>query len=360
MNRRIGSRTPAARANPRTARRSVDAVAARRANDAAMPVFLRPWLQAALAALVMLGGAATSRAESYPGKPIRWIVPFPAGGPADILSRLIAERLAGPLGQPVIIDNRAGASGIIGTEIGVHAPPDGYTLIYGIASTITTNQFVIKMTFDPAKDLMPVSLLTRGFLLLVVRPDFPAQTLKAFLDLARHQSGTLTYGSWGNGSATHLAMELLKRRAGVELNHIPYKGTAPVLTDLMASQLDTSFETTNPALNYVRTGKIRAIAMSGAQRADVLPDVPAIAELFPGYEVPTWGAVFAPLNTPPAIVDRLSREIAGIMQQPDVQAKFRDLGSDPVGSTPAELAERIQHDVAQWSRVISDAGITAD
>jgi tripartite-type tricarboxylate transporter receptor subunit TctC len=325
-----------------------------------MRTLLRPWLPAILAVLVVLCGGTPARADSYPSKPIRWIVPFPAGGPADILSRLLAERLAGPLGQPVIVDNRAGASGIIGTEIGVHAPPDGYTLIYGIASTITTNQLVIKMTFDPATELMPVSLLTRGFLLLVVRPDFPAQTLPEFLALAHRAPGTLNYGSWGNGSATHLAMELFKRRAGIELNHIPYKGSAPVLSDLMASQLDTSFETTNPALNYVRAGKIRAIAMSGAERATVLPDVPAIAELFSGYEVPTWGAVLAPLNTPTGIVDRLSREIAGIMKQPDVQAKFRDLGSEPVGSTPAELGERIQHDVAQWSRVIHDAGITAD
>jgi tripartite-type tricarboxylate transporter receptor subunit TctC len=321
---------------------------------------LRLGLPVAAAVLAVSGNPAAARAEHYPSKPIRWIVPFPAGGPADILSRLIAERLAEPLGQPVVVDNRAGASGVIGTEIGVRAPPDGYTLIYGIASTITTNQFVLKMSYDPARDLMPVSLLTRGFLVLVVRPDFPARTFDAFLALARAEPGKLNYGSWGSGSATHLAMELFKRRAGIDVTHVPYKGTAPVLTDLMSSQLDIAFETTNPALNYVRADKIRAIAMSGAERADVLPDLPAIAERFPGYEVPTWGAVLAPLGTPPEIVDRLSREIAGIMRQPDVQTKFRDLGSEPVGSTPAELGERIARDVAQWRRVIREAGITAD
>jgi tripartite-type tricarboxylate transporter receptor subunit TctC len=260
----------------------------------------------------------------------------------------------------VVVDNRAGASGIIGTEIGVRAPPDGYTLIYGIASTITTNQFVIRMGFDPATELAPVSLLTRGFLLLVVRPDFPALSLADFVALARAQPGKLNYGSWGNGSATHLAMELFKRRAAIDLSHIPYKGTAPVLTDLMSSQLDVAFETTNPALNHVRAGKIRAIAMTAAERARVLPDAPAIAEAFPGFEVPTWGAVLAPLGTPPAIIARVSGEIARIMRQPDVQARFIDLGSEPVGSTPDELAALIRRDVALWSRVIKEAGITAD
>jgi tripartite-type tricarboxylate transporter receptor subunit TctC len=321
---------------------------------------MRLFIRICLAIFAVAVASSSARAETWPSKPIRWIVPFPAGGPADILSRLIAERLAAPLGQPVVVDNRAGASGIIGTEIGVRAPPDGYTLMYGIASTITTNQFVVKMSYDPAKELLPISLLTRGFLLLVVRPDFPAQNFQEFVALARAEPGRLNYGSWGSGSTPHLAMELFKRRAGLDLSHIPYKGSAPVLTDLMSSQLDITFETTNPALNYVRGGKIRAIAMSGAQRAEALPDLPAIAETFPGYEVPTWGAVFAPLGTPAEIIDRLSREIAGIMKQPDVQAKFRDLGSDPVGSTPAELAQRVERDVATWSRVIREAGIQAD
>jgi tripartite-type tricarboxylate transporter receptor subunit TctC len=310
--------------------------------------------------LIALAGAADARAEAWPTKPIRWIVPFPAAGPADILSRLLADRLAAPLGQQVVVDNRPGASGVIGTELGVRAPPDGYTFLYGIASTITTNQFVLKLSYDPATDLAPVSLLTRGFLLLAVRPDLPARSLAEFVALAKARPGSLNYGSWGSGSATHLAMELFKRRAGLEISHIPYKGSAPVLADLMASQLDVTFETTNPALNFVRDGRIRAIAMSGAQRAPVLPDLPAIAELYPGFEVPTWGAVLAPLGTPPAIIERMSREIGRVMQDPVVQAKFRDLGSDPVGSPPDVLATRIARDVETWRKVIKDAGITAE
>jgi tripartite-type tricarboxylate transporter receptor subunit TctC len=319
------------------------------------------WFRCVLiATIACIAFGPDAQAQAWPSKPIRWIVPFPAGGPADILSRVLAERLTEPLGQPVIVDNRSGASGIIGTEMGVRATPDGYTFIYGIASTITTNQLVIKMSFDPAKDLLPVSLLTRGFFLLVVRPDLPAQTLAEFVALARAQPGKLNYGSWGNGSGTHLAMELFKRAAGVDIAHVPYKGSAPVLNDLMANQLDVTFETTNPALTMVRGGKIRAVGMSAPQRNAALPDTPAIAEMFPGFEVPTWGAVLAPLNTPPEIIERMSREIGRVMQAPEVQTKFRDLGSDPVGSPPAVLADRIERDVAMWRKVIEETGIKAD
>ncbi len=316
--------------------------------------------RALIATLACIAPWAQAGAEAWPQKPIRWIVPFPAGGPADILSRVLAERLAEPLGQTVVVDNRAGASGIIGTEMGVRAAPDGYTFIYGIASTITTNQLVVKMTYDPATELLPVSLLTRGFFVLVVRPDLPAQSLQDFVALAKAQPGKLNYGSWGNGSGTHLAMELFKRRAALDITHVPYKGTAPVLNDLMSNQLDVTFETTNPAVNFVRGGKIRAVGMTALQRAPALPDVAAIAELYPGFEVPTWGAVLAPLNTPPEIVARMSREIGKVMQAPDVQTKFRDLGSDPVGSPPEVLADRIARDVAMWRKVIEETGIKAD
>jgi tripartite-type tricarboxylate transporter receptor subunit TctC len=322
-----------------------------------MHVWVRRTLIATLACIALWTDA---HAETWPSKPIRWIVPFPAGGPADILSRVLAERLAEPLGQAVVVDNRAGASGIIGTEMGVRAAPDGYTFIYGIASTITTNQLVVTMTYDPAKELLPVSLLTRGFFLLVVRPDLPARTLQDFIALAKAQPGKLNYGSWGNGSGTHLAMELFKRRVGVDITHVPYKGSAPVLNDLMSNQLDVTFETTNPAVNFVRAGKIRAIAMSAPERNAALPDLPAIAELYPGFEVPTWGAVLAPLGTPREIVDRMSREIGKVMQAQDVQAKFRDLGSEPVGSPPNVLAERIARDTAMWRKVIEETGIKAD
>jgi len=320
---------------------------------------LTRWGLVVLAAATLLG-AAPAGAQAYPTRPIRWIVPFPAGGPADILARLVGERLADAFGQPVFIDNRAGASGVIGTELGVKAPPDGYTVVTGIASSITTNPLFLKMDFDPARDLAPVSLLTRGYLLLVVRPDLPAASLTELVALARAQPGKLSYGSWGNGSATHLAMALLKRRAGLDLTHIPYKGSAPVLGDLMAGQIDVAFETTNPALNHVRAGKLRALAVSAPARAAALPELPAIAESFPGFAVATWGAVFAPLGTPAPIIDRLSGAMARIMTDPSIQARFIDLGSEPVGSTPDELARTVEHDAALWRQVVKDAGITAD
>ena len=312
-----------------------------------------------MAALVQACPVA-AQSQAYPNKPLRWIVPFPPGGPADILARIVAERLAENLGQQVLIDNRAGASGIIGTEIAVRAPPDGYTIVTGIASTITTNQLLNKMNYDPVKDLAPVSLLTRGFLVLMVRPSFPAKSLQEFVEQARAQPGKLNYASWGNGSATHLAMELFKRRTGVEMNHVPYKGTAPVLNDLMGGQIDVTFETTNPTIQYIRAGRLRPIAVSGASRSPFVPDVPAIAELFPGFRVATWGAVLAPAATPKEIIARLSSEFAKVIKTPAMQARMSELGSEPVASTPEELAQLIQQDFELWSKVIKDTGIKAD
>jgi tripartite-type tricarboxylate transporter receptor subunit TctC len=314
----------------------------------------------ALTAAVAAACPVAAQSQAYPHKPLRWIVPFPPGGPADILARIVAERLAENLGQQVLIDNRAGASGIIGTEIAVNAPPDGYTLVTGIASTITTNQLLNKMNYDPVKDLAPVSLLTRGFLVLVVRPAFPAKTLPEFVEQARAQPGKLNYASWGNGSATHLAMELFKRRTGVELNHVPYKGTAPVLNDLMGGQIDVTFETTNPTIQYIRAGRIRPIGVSAPSRSPFLPEVPAIAETFPGFRVASWGAVLAPVATPKEIVARLSGEFAKIIRNPAMQARLRELGSEPVSSTPEELAQLIREDFELWSKVIKDTGIKAD
>jgi tripartite-type tricarboxylate transporter receptor subunit TctC len=300
---------------------------------------------------------AVVHAQDFPSKPMRWIVPFPAGGPADILSRLVADRFSENVGQRVLIDNRVGASGIIGTEIAVKAPPDGYTLVWGIASTITINQFLNRMNYDPAKDLAPVSLVNRGHFLLIVRAGFPASGFQEFVELARSRTQRLTYGSWGPGSGTHLAMALLERRLKSDLTHVPYKGTAPVLNDLLGGHLDVAFETTNPAIHHIRAGKLRAIGVSAPARKDFLPDVPAIAEVFPGFEVATWGAFLAPATTPKPILAKLSQEIARVVKTPAINARMADLGTEPVGSTPEELAQRIRQDVALWSKVIQELGL---
>jgi len=307
-----------------------------------------------------LGIAASAHAAlaqpEYPNKPLRWIVPFPAGGPADILARIVAERLSEGLRQPIVIDNRAGASGIIGTEVPVRSPADGYTLVWGITSTIATNQFLNKMDYDPAKDLTPVSMVNRGFFVLIVRPTLTT-TLREFVDFARSRSGKLTYGSWGQGSGTHLAMELFERRLNAQLVHVPYKGTAPVLNDLMGGHIDTAFETTNPAFQYIRAGKLRAIGVTAPVKKPFFPDVPAIAEVFPGFDVATWGGVLVAAGTPKAIVARLSEEIRKVVRNPVTHTRISDLGTEPVGSTPEEFATRIRQDVELWSKVIKDVGL---
>lgn len=315
----------------------------------------RVFLLAFLAVAVSLHSGATS-AQTYPNKPLRWIVPFPAGGPADILARIVGERLSENLGQPIVIDNRAGASGIIGTEIAVRAPADGYTLVTGIASTITTNQFLNKMNYDPVQDLAPVSLVNQGFFILIVRPGLTT-TLREFVELARSRSGKLTYGSWGNGSGTHLAMAVFERRLKAKLVHVPYKGTAPVLTDLMGGHIDTTFETTNPAFQYIRAGKLRAIGVSAPVRKQFLPDVPAIAEVFPGFNVATWGGVFVAARTPKTIVARLSDEVSKVVKSAAVHTRISELGTEPVGSTAEEFTKLIRQDVELWSSVIKELGL---
>ena len=308
----------------------------------------------ASALLILCTWAA--QAQNFPDKPLRWIVPFPAGGPADILSRLVAERVSENVGQRILIDNRVGASGIIGTELAVKAPPDGYTIVWGIASTITINQFLNNMSYDPVKDLAPVSLVNRGHFLLIVKPGFQASTLQEFVDLAR-SSKRITYGSWGPGSGTHLAMAVLERRLKSELTHVPYKGTAPVLNDLLGGHLDCAFETTNPAIHHIRAGKLKAIGVSALKRKDFLPEVPAISEIFPSFEVTTWGAFLAPAATPKPIIAKLNQEIVKVVRSPAINARMSDLGTEPVGSTSEELGQRIRADAALWKKVIQDLGL---
>ena len=214
------------------------------------------------------------------------------------------------------------------------------------------------MSYDPAKDLAPVSLVNRGHFLLLVRPGLSVTTLPEFVQLAR--SRKLTYGSWGAGSGTHLAMALLERQLKAELIHVPYKGTAPVLNDLMGAHLDVAFETTNPAIHQIRAGKLKAIGVSAPARKDFLPDVAAIAEVFPGFQVATWGAALAPAGTPKEIIAKLSQEISNIVKSPAIHARMSELGTEPVGSPPEELEQRIRQDVELWGKVIQDLGLKAE
>lgn len=298
-------------------------------------------------------------AQVYPSKPIRMIVPFPPGGGNDILGRVLAAILTEQLGQQVVIDNRAGASSIIGTEIGARAAPDGYTLLFSGTAGLSTNPVLHKkLPYDPIKDFAPVSMVGTAPQMLVVHPSVPVKTVKDLINLAKAKPGQLNFASSGIGTPTHLAGELFKHLAGVDIVHIPYKGGGPGLTDVLAGQVEFFFNGVSAVLPFVRAGKIRGIAVTCAQRTAVMPELPTISEAgLPGYELVNWYAVVAPAATPGRIITRLNREIQKALAIAEVKQRFLDLAADPLGSTPEELAGYTRRELAKWSKVIKAAGI---
>ncbi len=317
------------------------------------------------AASLILGACAANAAsdaadgtKSYPDKPIRFVVPFEPGGGTDIVARQISVRLGAVLGQPVIVDNRPGAATIVGTEYTVHAPPDGYTIMEGSASLAITPSTQAKLPYNAAKDLVPIVQTASQAYVVVVNPQSSIKSIKDLLAQAKAQPGKLTFGSPGAGSGGHLATELFKLLGHVDLNHIPYKGDGPALTDVMGGHIDIMFSTISPALPLIRSGKLRAIAISTATRASQLPDVPTIAEAgVPGYEAASWNGVLAPARTPKPIVDRLNREIAKILQAPDMQKWFEEDGAAAGGGSPEAFAKLIQDNTTKWATVVKAAGI---
>lgn len=307
-------------------------------------------------------GAQAQPAAPYPTKPIRLIVPFPPGGGGDILARLVMTQVARELGQPLVVENIAGAGGNLGSQNAAKASADGYTLLYATNGTFGINHTLYKSAgFDPLRDFEPVSRLTRIATLAVVRPDFPAATMTELLAQLKSKPGKYTYGSAGNGTTSHLAMEILKSTIGLAVVHIPYRGGAPAITDLIGGQVDVMIEIMPNAAPQVRSGRLRALAVSTAQRVQAMPDVPTIAESgAPGFDVSAWDAVFAPRGTPPAVIARLESAVQKVLASPELRRQLQDRGAEPAPLPTAELGRFVQSEIQRWGAAVKRSGATVD
>ena len=320
---------------------------------------LAPLLVASLA----LGLApADAHAQTYPSKPIRMIVPFTPGGTTDILARTVGQKMTEDWGQPVVIENRPGAGGNIGSELVAKAPPDGYTLLMGTISTHAINPSLYKrLPFDPARDFAPVSRVGTLPNILIVHPSVPVKSVKELIELARSKPGDLNFASSGVGTSLHLSGELFNTMAGVKLVHVPYKGSSPALADLLGGQVKIMFDNLPSALPHVKAGKLKPLAVTSTKRAAVLPEVPTVTESgLPGFEVTSWFAVFAPAKTPKDIVAKLNGEIVKILNSGDVKEKLTQIGVDPAPTTPEELAAFAKAETEKWGKVVKATGASAD
>lgn len=319
----------------------------------------------ALLACIALGQpsqALAQAADTYPSKPIRLIVPFPAGGGADILARLVMTQLSRELGQPIVVENLGGAGGNIGSVAASKAPADGYTLLYGTNGTFGINHTLYQSPgFDPTKDFEPISRLSRIATLVVVRPDFKAKTFPELLQMLKAGPGKYTYASAGNGTTSHLAAEVLKSAGNMWVVHIPYRGGAAAITDLMSGQVDFMIEVMPNASPQVRAGRLRALAVSTAQRVPAFPDVPTIAESgMPGFDVSAWDALFAPKGTSPAIVARLQAAVHKVLAMPDIRKQLQDRGAEASPLSSAELGRFVQQEVPRWGDAVKRSGASVN
>ena len=310
--------------------------------------------------LFVLALAAAGAHAAYPERAIHLIVPYPPGGLTDAVARAVAKALSDRVQQPVVIDNIAGGGGNIGADKAAKSPADGYTIFIGNNATVGLNTLVYKqLAFDPLADLAPIMLIAESQTVLVVNPALPVKNVAELIALAKSKPGQLNFGSTGTGGLSHLVGELFNSAAGIQMTHIPYKGTGPALTDLLGGQIQVMFNDTS--LPHIQSGKLRALAVTGAKRWPQLPDVPTLAELgMPGYETYNWFGILAPAKTPAGIVARLNRELLAIMQDPAMKAWMESRGAEAVTSSPEEFAAYIKKDLAKWTRVVKEVGITAE
>lgn len=313
----------------------------------------------ACTALMLFAGSGSALAQAYPIKPIRLIVAFPPGGSTDIIARLVAQRLGEKLGHQVIVDNRGGAGGTLGTEIAAKATPDGHTLTMGTTSThVIAPAAYAKVNYDPLRDFVPITLVASTPYLLVVHPGVQAKSLKEFIALVKSQPGKMNFASAGTGSTTQLAMEMLKAVAAMDIVHIPYNGNAPAGAAVLGGQVQALFGSMPAVLPHAKSGKVRPLAVGTSKRSPALPDVPTVAELgFPGFEVSLWLGFFAPKGTPDTVIRKLSSELTSIAKSPEMKEQFERNGADPVTTTQAELTKLIGTELEKYTKVIKTAGI---
>ena len=309
-----------------------------------------------------VAGPAFAQAAPWPSKPITYVVPFAAGGTTDILARLIGEKLSKALGQPIIVENRPGAGGNIGSDFVARAAPDGYTILGGTISSHAINvSLYAKMPYDPEKNFAPITLIGSLANVLAVNADSPIRTVQELIAEAKAKPGALTFASSGAGTSQHLAGELFKRLAGVEITHIPYKGSSPALQDLIGGHVSMVFDNVVAVAALIKSGKVRPLGVTSLKRVQAFPDVPTIAESgLSDYEVVSWQGIFAPAGTPPDIVKRLNEEIVKILRMPDVVERMDTLGLEPVGNTPEEFAKFQRAEIAKWAKVVKEAGLKAE
>ena len=311
-----------------------------------------------LIALALASACGAVSAQIFPAKPVRLIVPYAAGGTTDVLARIVSDKLSQSLGQPVVIEYKPGAGGTIGADAAAKAPADGYTIVMGApGSHSTATSLYAKLPYDPVKDFAPIVHVANVPNSIVVHPGLPVKSVAELIAYARSKPGELTYGSAGTGATTHLTGELFALLANVKLTHIPYKGSGQAMVDLLGGQIQMMFENLPGAASPMRSGRIRGLAVTSLRRSPAFPDLPAVSETLPGFEVVAWFALFAPAGTPAAIVARLNYETDRVLKLPEVREKIAQAGSDPIGGTSEALAKFLADDIARWTRVTREAGI---
>jgi tripartite-type tricarboxylate transporter receptor subunit TctC len=322
---------------------------------------MKKWLSAALVCLFGVSVAGLAHAQSWPTKPIKLIVPYPPGGGTDVIARIVQEPLAKELGQQVIIDNRGGAGGSIGSALAAQSPSDGYTVLFTLSSHTINPAIYTKLPFDTEKDFSSVVTVASLPQILVANPNFPAKTVKEVIEMAKAKPGSISYASVGNGSPGHLAGAMMATDAGVDMTHIPYRGGGPAVTDVIAGQVPLLWVSIPAAAQFVKAGKLRALAVSTVKRSAVFPDVPTMVESgFKGFEVDSWYAMFVPAKTPQTIIDRLNKATVNVLAQPEVKEKLLGQGAEAVGDTPAQLSGVVKKEIAKWKQVVKSANIKVD
>ena len=318
-------------------------------------------LKPVLTALALIGFGFSAFAQSWPSKPISLVVPFPSGGTTDVLARAVGQELAVALGQPVVVESKPGAGSTLGADYVAKAKPDGHVLLMGaVHHTIATSVYK-KLPYDFQKDLSPISIVAMVPNVLVINPAINAKNVSELVALAKAQPGKYSFGSNGNGTAQHLIGAQFESMGGVELLHVPYKGSGPLTTDLLGGQIQMSFDTITPVLPHIKAGKLRALAVTTGKRSSALPDVPTLDEAgLKGFDLGTWFGLLAPAGTPASVIDRISLELTRIVARPDFRKKLEDIGANPIGNTPAQMARQIKEDTERFAKLVRDAKVTLE